>query len=190
MESDTTTQLLSTMRDFEGRCLDCGYQLRGLAVHRCPECGRAFDPRNADTFAGVRSPVTFRWIHTLVVASACIATLLWLMAPATTGYSRERIDVTATMVGRGGCLATGAELYRSHIGSYPKDLADLVQRPSDPSTATQWQGPYVDGPGAIRDAWDRPLKYVLSGAHNTHSYDLWSVGPDGKDGTDDDIGNW
>ena len=24
----------------------------------------------------------------------------------------------------------------------------------------------------------------------THSYDLLSVGPDGREGTDDDIGNW
>lgn len=27
-----------------GRCLDCNYDLRGLTEHRCPECGRAFDP--------------------------------------------------------------------------------------------------------------------------------------------------
>ncbi len=26
-------------------CLQCGYQLRGLTEHRCPECGTPFDPR-------------------------------------------------------------------------------------------------------------------------------------------------
>ncbi len=25
-------------------CLDCGYDLRGQTVPRCPECGRPFDP--------------------------------------------------------------------------------------------------------------------------------------------------
>lgn len=31
-------------------CLKCGYLLRGLTEPRCPECGRAFDPRNPSTF--------------------------------------------------------------------------------------------------------------------------------------------
>jgi len=26
-------------------CPSCGYDLRGLPEHRCPECGRPFDPR-------------------------------------------------------------------------------------------------------------------------------------------------
>jgi hypothetical protein len=32
------------------RCLDCGYDLRGLPENRCPECGRAFDPHDSTTF--------------------------------------------------------------------------------------------------------------------------------------------
>lgn len=35
------------------RCLDCGYDLRELAEHRCPECGRAFDPAKPETYAGL-----------------------------------------------------------------------------------------------------------------------------------------
>lgn len=39
------------------RCLTCNYALHGLAEPRCPECGRAFDPDDPDTFmiAGQRS---------------------------------------------------------------------------------------------------------------------------------------
>jgi hypothetical protein len=32
-------------RLFEGRCLWCGYNLRGIAENRCPECGKPFDPK-------------------------------------------------------------------------------------------------------------------------------------------------
>lgn len=32
-------------------CLTCDYDLRALPEHRCPECGRAFDPSRPDTFA-------------------------------------------------------------------------------------------------------------------------------------------
>lgn len=33
------------------RCLSCQYDLSSLTEHRCPECGRAFDPKDANTFA-------------------------------------------------------------------------------------------------------------------------------------------
>ena len=35
------------------RCLSCNYELKNLTEHRCPECGRAFDPADPATF---RSP--------------------------------------------------------------------------------------------------------------------------------------
>jgi hypothetical protein len=32
------------------RCKTCHYSLANLTLHRCPECGRAFDPRDRRTF--------------------------------------------------------------------------------------------------------------------------------------------
>lgn len=32
------------------RCINCTYPLTGLAAHRCPECGTAFDPDNPATY--------------------------------------------------------------------------------------------------------------------------------------------
>jgi hypothetical protein len=32
-------------------CLSCGYPLNQLPEHRCPECGRAFDPANPRTLS-------------------------------------------------------------------------------------------------------------------------------------------
>ena len=32
------------------RCKNCHYSLEGLTEHRCPECGRGFDPRDQRTF--------------------------------------------------------------------------------------------------------------------------------------------
>jgi len=39
------------------RCLDCDYQLVRLTQNRCPECGREFDPRDPNTFAGRRKQI-------------------------------------------------------------------------------------------------------------------------------------
>ena len=38
-------------RKLSGRCLACGYDLRGLAEMRCPECGRAFTFEEVHTTA-------------------------------------------------------------------------------------------------------------------------------------------
>ena len=43
---------------------------------------------------------------------------------------------------------------------------------------------------ALNDPWGHPYQYRCPGVRRPYSYDLWSMGPDGKDGTDDDIGNW
>ncbi len=39
-----TTEALGA---YIGGCANCGYDLRGLIEHRCPECGQAFDPTNS-----------------------------------------------------------------------------------------------------------------------------------------------
>jgi hypothetical protein len=41
------SQVRRYLRKRGGRCLRCGYQLRGLTESRCPECGREFDAAEA-----------------------------------------------------------------------------------------------------------------------------------------------
>ena len=75
-------------------------------------------------------------------------------------------------------------------GRYPttaEGLRTLMKEPA--SGMDRWQGPYLRKfPEA--DPWGREYHYVSPGQHNTDGYDLWSFGPDRKDGTKDDITNW
>jgi general secretion pathway protein G len=41
-----------------------------------------------------------------------------------------------------------------------------------------------------KDPWERDYRFAAPGKHNPESFDVWSVGPDGQDGSADDIGNW
>ena len=61
------------------RCLSCKYDLRNLAgpPHRCPECGREFDPNDPATFAP-RKRLTIKPWHLI----ACLAFLLFLLSNA------------------------------------------------------------------------------------------------------------
>lgn len=42
-------------------CMGCGYALRGLPVPRCPECGRAFDPNDPNSFGPRPVPQWLRY---------------------------------------------------------------------------------------------------------------------------------
>ena len=43
---------------------------------------------------------------------------------------------------------------------------------------------------AAVDPWKQDYRYKYPGARNPNGYDIWSIGADGKDGTDDDVTNW
>src|SRR5688572_3716552 len=59
------------------RCLDCQYDLKNLTPsggeHRCPECGRVFDPKNLTTVAPDRLSLQSPWPK--IVAVVVIAGL-------------------------------------------------------------------------------------------------------------------
>ena len=82
-------------------------------------------------------------------------------------------------------IKTALDAYEVDNGGYPKSLQDLIQQPNN---ARNWHGPYLDNLPV--DPWGNPYVYVFPGRHNPNAFDLSSVGPDGKAGTDDDIGNW
>jgi general secretion pathway protein G len=117
-----------------------------------------------------------------------ILVVLASMAVQMFGGTREQalIDATRSQVG---LLKRSIDLYESAVRRYPESLDGLITRPSGTEPAfKRWAGPYLER--MPLDSWDREFKYAAPGKHNPNSFDLWSVGPDGQDGTDDDIGNW
>ncbi len=80
--------------------------------------------------------------------------------------------------------------YFAEVGRYPTALSEVVGASAPPPADSVWRGPYLTNPDLAKDPWGRPFQYRSPGAHNTESYDLWSAGADGVNGTADDIGNW
>ena len=86
-------------------------------------------------------------------------------------------------------FGTALDAFEVDTGHYPKGksgLTELVQQPRD---AQNWKGPYLKGE-IPNDPWGHPYTYECPGKHNPSSYDLSSIGPDGRAVTDDDIANW
>jgi hypothetical protein len=54
-----------------------------------------------------------------------------------------------------------------------------------------WAGPYLDKEELPSDPWGNPYQYAYPPENGTMDFpDIWSAGPDGEDGTEDDICSW
>ncbi len=66
-------------------------------------------------------------------------------------------------------------------------LAALVEKPTLEPLPERWSAVMEELP---KDPWMQEYKYVYPAVKSKKPYDLWSIGKDGKDGTEDDMGNW
>jgi general secretion pathway protein G len=88
-----------------------------------------------------------------------------------------------------GLFEPAIKMYFLHVKQYPATLEALRTAPNDLPNPTKWVGPYLEKNVPL-DPWGRPYQYASPGRYYLDSYDIWSLGPDGQDGTQDDIGNW
>ena len=72
------------------------------------------------------------------------------------------------------------------LGSYPTEkegLEKIIKKPTNDEEAEK-------AAERLKDPWHRKFQYRIPGIHHPESYDLFSLGPDGIEGTEDDITNW
>jgi general secretion pathway protein G len=125
----------------------------------------------------------FTLVEMLLVVTI-IGILAALVIPKLTGRTKQT-QITAAKTDINAGIKTALDAFEVDNGFYPHSLQDLLQQPSN---AKNWHGPYLDKLPV--DPWGNPYIYSYPGKHNSTGYDLYSMGPDGKEGTDDDIGNW
>jgi general secretion pathway protein G len=114
-----------------------------------------------------------------------LSTLAAMIVPRFAGRSEEA-KVAAARADIHAHLGSALDLYELDNGIFPASLDALL---TDPGNAKKWRGPYLKQRKNLNDPWDRPYQYRCPGTHNP-DYDLSSSGPDGQDGTADDITNW
>ena len=88
-------------------------------------------------------------------------------------------------------ISTSLIRYKTKARIYPSEqqgLDALVTRPTGSPEPASWK--QFMKPQGIIDPWGRKYEYRYPGKYNSDSYDIFSLGFDGKEGTEDDIGNW
>ncbi|HQO92585.1 MAG TPA: type II secretion system major pseudopilin GspG, partial [bacterium] len=86
---------------------------------------------------------------------------------------QARIDIAT--------ISNALDLYKTEFGKYP-DSEDGLSRLVEEKILKEKKAP--------RDPWGNDFIYIYPGSNNEDGFDLYSFGPDGKEGGNDDIVNW
>ncbi len=125
----------------------------------------------------------------LLLVLVILAILAGIVGSRFVGQSQNaRIKAAQTQLGT---LKMSLNRFELDLGRYPtssEGLRALVEKPSDDANEN-WKR-YLDADEIPKDQWGNAWNYRQPGQHNTDGFDLWSNGPDGREGGDDDISNW
>ena len=125
-----------------------------------------------------------------------LALLAAFVVPSLMGAGEQaKKGIAKTFVGRSAPIGGALRRYKWDIGKYPdtdEGLLALYERPdSVDEDSGKWTQAYMEGHAdELIDPWNNAYQYRFPGEADEKEYDLWSFGPDGEDGTDDDITSW
>jgi len=126
----------------------------------------------------------------LMIVVVIIVALASMVVPRLSGRTEQakkavaKADISSN-------ISMALKLYELDNGNFPtteQGLNTLVSGPSSASASGNWNGPYLET--IPLDPWGNAYKYKSPGTVNKATYDLFSAGKDGTEGTDDDITNW
>jgi general secretion pathway protein G len=142
-------------------------------------------PARRRTRIRTRAARGFTLIELLLVL-VILAVLAAVVVPKFTGRTEQariaaaKADISA--------IDLQLDAFEVDAGRYPSSEEGLAALMNPPATVKAWHGPYLKKPPI--DPWGRPYVYRFPGQINQGGADLFSVGPDGNEGGNDDIGNW
>lgn len=125
----------------------------------------------------------------IMVVVAIIAGITGLIAVNVVGrQEKANIQLTKTQISN---IMGALDQYKLDSHAYPSTEQGLDALANKPSSGKAPKS-YPDG-GYIKklpkDAWGQDFSYASPGSHG-NAAEVWSMGPDGQDDTDDDVKSW
>jgi general secretion pathway protein G len=132
----------------------------------------------------------------MLIVLIILVILVGMVAPRLIG-SRDKAEKNSAKA-QIGLFKSALESYEFDCRSFPsteQGLQALIQAPasdSETGTATTgWGGPYLNSRELPKDPWGGVFNYEYPPTRGSGpGPDIWSFGPDGQDGTEDDIVSW
>lgn len=122
----------------------------------------------------------------LMLVVVIIGALVAMVMPRLTGRG-EQARMAAAGADINANIATGLKLYELDNGNFPSTSEGLGALLAKPTSARNWNGPYLEKKPL--DPWGRDYEYKSPGEHRKADYDLYSLGKDGIESADD-VANW
>jgi general secretion pathway protein G len=123
----------------------------------------------------------------LLLVLVILGVLAGIVVPRFGGQTeRARETAAQTQIST---FKTALDTYEVDMGSYPKGKDGLKELVVQPRNAKNWRGPYLQG-DIPKDPWGNDYIYESPGKHNPSTFDIMSMGKDGRVGGDDDVTNW
>lgn len=125
----------------------------------------------------------------LLLVVVIIGILAAIVVPKLTGRSEDaRISAAKSDLNN---IRTALSMYEVDNGKYPttdQGLNALLQKPGGAPEPKNWKGPYLQNLTEVPlDPWGHKYEYLSPGAKNATGFDLFSAGPDGQPGSQDDV---
>jgi len=122
----------------------------------------------------------------LMLVVIIIGVLVSMVMPRLVGRSEEA-RISAATADIHANISVALDLYELDNGRYPTTEEGLSGLSTKAASVRNWKGPYLKRQAS--DPWGNPYVYASPGDHSP-DYDLYSYGPDGKQGGGDDIASW
>jgi general secretion pathway protein G len=138
----------------------------------------------------IRSPKSNRGftlieiVITLTIISILAAGSIYLLKGQVDSAKETRVDSDLAAIN------IALQSYESRALRMPtteQGLNALVEKPTIEPIPERWRSFMEEVP---KDPWGQPYKYRYPAVSSKKPYDVYSVGADGTEGTEDDIGNW
>lgn len=119
-----------------------------------------------------------------------VVTIIGILAGAVLVNFRGQTDNARKIRAKSDIERIGSALgmYEIAIGSYPTTDQGLEALTTDPGVQGWGPNPYLEKK-SLKDPWLNEYQYRCPPTKGAN-YDLFSLGKDGSEGTEDDIGNW
>jgi len=114
----------------------------------------------------------------LLVVLVILGLLAAIAGPRVVGYLAGAKSDTARV--QLAAFEQALDLYRLDVGHYPSTEEGLAALVRQPSGASSWNGPYLDGSEVPADPWGYAYVYRVPGSES--EYDLYTLGADNRPG--------
>lgn len=121
----------------------------------------------------------------MLIVIGIIALLAALTTPQVLKYlGRAKADTAQTQLSY---LANALDLYYLDVGSFPSNAEGLKSLIERPSTANNWDGPYLKNDTGLIDPWGQAYSYVYSAGGLPIISSLGADGISGGEGNNSDL---